>query len=98
MTQQTTDPSCGPLQSAYLRDQQDKGVLREEVKSAMVGKVGLVTGTLASGQVGEVMLTTSGGSEAFHAYASNRDEVVPVGTRVLVIEYFPPRTVVVQPM
>ena len=42
----------------------------------MVGKVGLVTGTLASGQVGEVMLTTSGGSEAFHAYASNRDVVV----------------------
>jgi hypothetical protein len=64
----------------------------------VVGKVGRVTGKVAPGQVGEVMLTTSGGSEAFHAYASNRDEVVPVGTRVLVIEYFPPRTVVVQPM
>jgi hypothetical protein len=66
--------------------------------SDVVGKVGLVTGTLAQGQVGEVMLQTSGGSEAFHAYAGNRDEIVPVGTRVLVLEYFPPRTVVVEPM
>ena len=65
---------------------------------SLVGTVGLVTGTLASGQVGEVMLTTTGGSEAFHAYASDRDEMVPVGTRVLVLEYFPPRTVVVEPM
>ena len=64
----------------------------------MVGKVGLVTGTVAQGQVGEVILTTSGGSEAFHAYAAKRDEVIPVGTRVLVIEHFPPRTVVVEPM
>jgi hypothetical protein len=64
----------------------------------MVGKIGLVTGTLAQGQVGEVMVPTQGGTEAFHAYASRRDEVVPVGTRVLVLEYFPPRTVVVEPM
>lgn len=65
---------------------------------SLVGTVGLVTGTLASGQVGEVMLRTPGGSEAFHAYASDRDTVVPVGARVLVLEHFPPRTVVVQPM
>ncbi|MGB8649599.1 MAG: hypothetical protein WCD35_02950 [Mycobacteriales bacterium] len=64
----------------------------------MVGKVGRVTGTVAPGQVGEVMLTTSGGSEAFHAYASRSDETVPVGTRVMVLEYFPPRTVVVEPV
>ncbi len=64
----------------------------------MVGKIGLVTGALASGQVGEVMLPTSGGTEAFHAYASDRSEPVQVGTRVLVLEYFPPRTVVVEPM
>jgi hypothetical protein len=68
------------------------------VVGSLVGTVGLVTGTLASGQVGEVMLRTPGGSEAFHAYASNRDAVVPVGTRVLVLEHFPPRTVVVEPM
>lgn len=64
----------------------------------MVGKIGLVTGTVAQGQVGEVVLTTSGGSEAFHAYPSKRDEVLPVGTRVLVVEHFPPRTVVVEAM
>ena len=39
-----------------------------------------------------------GGTEAFHAYASDRDTVVPVGARVLVLEHFPPRTVVVQAM
>ena len=64
----------------------------------MVGKIGLVTGTVARGQVGEVVLTTTGGSEAFHAYASDRDEVIPVGARVLVVEHFPPRTVVVEPV
>ena len=81
------------MRKAYRPDRKHlKGV------SDVVGKVGLVTGTLAAGQVGEVMLPTSGGSEAFHAYASNRDEIVPVGTRVLVLEYFPPRTVVVEPM
>jgi hypothetical protein len=64
----------------------------------VVGKVGLVTGTVAKGQVGEVILTTTGGSEAFHAYPAAADDVIPVGTRVLVVEHFPPRTVVVQAM
>ena len=64
----------------------------------MVGKVGRVTGTVAPGQVGEVMLSTDRGSEAFHAYASRTDDTLPVGSRVLVLEYFPPRTVVVEPV
>ncbi len=64
----------------------------------MVGKVGRVTGTVAPGQVGEVMLPTSGGSDTFHAYAGDRAQTLPVGTRVLVLEYFPPRTVVVEPV
>ena len=64
----------------------------------MVGKVGRVTGTVAPGHVGEVVLTTDRGSDAFHAYASQSDATLPVGTRVLVLEHFPPRTVVVEPV
>lgn len=64
----------------------------------MVGKVGRVTGTVAPGQVGEVMLSTDRGSEAFHAYAGRRTDTITVGSRVLVLEYFPPRTVVVEPV
>ena len=64
----------------------------------MVGKVGRVTGKVAPDQVGEVMLSTDRGSEAFHAYASRSTDTLPVGTRVLVLEYFPPRTVVVEPV
>ena len=36
-----------------------------------------------------------GGSEAFHAYAVDPKEAITRGTRVFVVEYFPPRTVVV---
>jgi hypothetical protein len=61
----------------------------------MIGKVGRVTGTIRPGQIGEVMVPVRGGSEAFHAYATNTDDTIPIGTRVVVIEYFPPRTVVV---
>jgi len=65
---------------------------------AMVGKVGRVTGTIAPGRLGEVMVSVRGGSEAFHAYAADADSTVSTGTRVVVVEYFPPRTVVVTPM
>jgi hypothetical protein len=40
------------------------------------------------------MLAVRGGSEHFHAYSSDK-ATFPVGTRVVVIEYHPPRTVVV---
>ena len=39
-----------------------------------------------------------GGSEAFHAYAADNDETIPIGSRIVVVEYFPPRTVVVTRM
>jgi hypothetical protein len=74
------------------------GPAGKQAQDDVVGKVGRVTGTVAPGQVGEVILTTSRGSDAFHAYASKTDDTLPVGTRVLVLEYFPPRTVVVEPL
>jgi hypothetical protein len=64
----------------------------------MVGKIGRVTGTVEPGRLGEVMVSVRGGSEAFHAYSSDKGETITVGTRVVVVEYFPPRTVVVAPM
>ena len=64
----------------------------------MVGKVGRVTGTINPGKLGEVMVPVRGGSEAFHAYAAEGDPIIPIGTRVVVVDYYPPRTVVVTPM
>jgi hypothetical protein len=63
----------------------------------VVGKVARVTGSIAPGRVGEVMIAVRGGSEAFHAYAADPAVTITRGTRVLVVEYFPPRTVVVSP-
>ncbi len=63
----------------------------------MIGKVGRVTGTIAPGRVGEVMVGVRGGSEAFHAYAADNDATIAAGARVVVVDYFPPRTVVVSP-
>jgi hypothetical protein len=44
------------------------------------------------------MIAIRGGSEAFNAYAADAKDTISTGTRVVVIEYFPPRTVVVSPM
>jgi hypothetical protein len=63
----------------------------------VVGKIGRVTGTIGPGQTGEVVVSIRGGSEAFHAYAADGKEAIAVGTRVVVIEYFPPRSVSVSP-
>ena len=64
----------------------------------MVGKVGRVTGTINPGKLGEVMVPVRGGSEAFHAYSSDPKDTIRPGQRVVVVEYFPPRTVVVSPL
>lgn len=63
----------------------------------VIGKIGRVTTTIPAGQLGEVMLPIRGGSEAFNAYSADSDSEIRTGTRVVVIEYFPPRTVIVQP-
>jgi len=63
---------------------------------AVVGKIGRVTGTIAPRTVGEVMIPIRGGSEAFQAHASDADATIEPSARVLVVEYYPPRTVVVE--
>ena len=64
----------------------------------MEGKIGRVTGTISPGRIGEVMVGVRGGSEAFHAYAADEGSTIERGTRVVVVDYFPPRTVTVTPM
>ena len=67
------------------------------VDHEMGGRVGRVTGLVGPGRLGEVMVAVRGGSEAFIAYAADPDETIARGTRVVIVEYFPPRTVVVSP-
>ena len=43
------------------------------------------------------MLPVRGGSEAFNAYSVDPAETIGVGSRVIVIEYEPPRTIRVTP-
>ncbi|MEU7988186.1 hypothetical protein ACFV0L_24640 [Streptosporangium canum] len=61
----------------------------------MVGKQGRVTGKIGPGLVGEVMVAVRGGVEAFYAHATLPDEEIPAGSIVVVVDYFPPRTVYV---
>lgn len=62
----------------------------------MVGKTGRVTGAVGPGLVGEVMLPVRGGVEAFYAYPVDGEQI-PVGTRVVVVDFDPPRDVYVAP-
>ena len=61
----------------------------------VIGKVGRLTGEITAGRMGEVMIPIRGGTEAYFAYAADPDESIPRGTRVIVIEHDPPRTVIV---
>ena len=61
-------------------------------------KVGRVVGAIEPVSMGEVMIPIRGGTEAFHAYAVDRTDEIAPGNRVLVIEYHPPRTVIVTPI
>jgi membrane protein implicated in regulation of membrane protease activity len=79
------------LSAQKPRNNQGAAVGDQEV----VGRVGLVTASIAPGRLGEVKVAIRGGSEAFHAYAMDPKDAIPRGTRVFVVEYFPPRTIVV---
>ncbi len=61
----------------------------------VIGKSGRVTGRIGPDALGEVMISIRGGAEVFHAYAVDRSNEITVGTEVVVVEYLPPRTVIV---
>jgi hypothetical protein len=65
------------------------------VSDTVVGKIGRVTGTVWAKGPGEVMVPVRGGSEAFHAYADDPAVTIETGARIVVVEYHPPRTVIV---
>ena len=73
-------------------------MVRTVLDQEMIGRVGRVTGLIGPGRLGEVMIAVRGGSEAFNAYASDSQQTIEKGVRIVVVEYFPPRTVVVSPM
>jgi hypothetical protein len=83
-----SDPTLG-------LDETERGSVADH---QMVGKIGRVTGKIAPGVIGEVMVPVRGGTEAFHAYATDGEDEILTGTRIVVVEYFPPRTVVVTKM
>lgn len=64
-------------------------------EDAVIGRQGRVTGKIGPGLVGEVMIPIRGGVEAFYAYSAIREEEIPVGSLVVVMDYHPPRTVYV---
>jgi hypothetical protein len=68
------------------------------VDQEMIGRVGRVTGVIGPGRLGEVMVAVRGGSEAFNAYGTDPGEIIAKGTRIVIVEYYPPRTVVVSPV
>ena len=55
------------------------------------------TGGIRPGRTGEVMVAIRGGVEAFLARDVNGGEIRPY-TEVVVVEYVPPRTVLVTPL
>lgn len=61
----------------------------------VIGKTGRVTGAVAAGTVGEVMVAVRGGAEAFFAHPAIAGERIDVGERVVVVDHEPPRTVYV---
>lgn len=61
----------------------------------MVGKQGRVTGRIGPGLVGEVMIPIRGGVEAFYAHPLDPADEIPVGSIIVVMDYYPPRTVYV---
>ena len=61
----------------------------------LIGVVGRVTGRVAPGTVGEVLLPVRGGVEAYYAYPADGEETSDQGARVVVVDFEPPRTVTV---
>lgn len=64
----------------------------------LIGEVGIVTGMISPQHLGEVIMRIRGGTEAFYAHAEDRASIIPKGSRVVVRDYFPPRTVIVAPL
>ena len=45
--------------------------MRQQPSSDLIGKIGRVTGRIAPGEIGEVMIAVRGGTSAYHAYPAD---------------------------
>jgi hypothetical protein len=66
-----------------------------ETDHELIGKIGHCTAAIEPGEMGEVMIPVRGGSESFYAYASDPEEKIAEGSRVLVVDRQVSRTVIV---
>ena len=64
--------------------------------SELIGKTAVVTGTINGKHLGEVAVPVRAGVEHFAAYAENREDVLPEGTKVVIVDDFHNRTLVVR--
>ncbi|WP_026554956.1 hypothetical protein [Arthrobacter sp. 35W] len=69
--------------------------MHKNVDRSLTGKIGRVSGRIAPGTIGEVMIPFHGGTSAFHAHPYDGVATFEVGTRVLVMYFEPPQTVFV---
>ena len=62
----------------------------------LIGRIGLVSDVVPAGGArrGEVMID----GQAYYALSADTDASIATGTRIVVVEHFPPRTVVVSPI
>jgi hypothetical protein len=63
----------------------------------VVSKIGRVTGRIAPGTIGEVVIPIRGGRETYYGYAFETGDVIEVDTEVIVVEHIGPRSVKVVP-
>jgi membrane protein implicated in regulation of membrane protease activity len=61
----------------------------------LIGKVARVIGTIEPGKLGEIMVSIRGGSESYFAYASDPEETIERGARIVVLDQEAARTVIV---
>jgi hypothetical protein len=61
----------------------------------LIGRTARVTGRVAPGLIGEVIVGIRGGSECFYAYSQEPGETIDTGTTVIIADYHPPQTVYV---
>ena len=69
--------------------------LPDAVRPVPAGPVRWVRAATSAGGMGDVMVPIRGGSESYYAYASDPEETIPKGCRVVVLDQQAPRTIIV---
>ena len=67
--------------------------MHKDVDRSLTGRMGPVTGRIAPGTIGEVLLPFRGGTSAFHAHPFDKTSVFTGGRGGPATDYEPPQTV-----